>query len=153
MSTARRLSTPDAAPAVVFDTRLLLGALLSGDARGQRLRQSWQLGRCQALVDPASARALMLALACPLLGLSTTQQHELLADYLPYAQVLPAEAARAARTARLPAFEQLALSLAQGARGRVLVSDSRALRARVARSGKPDFKLLGSEEFLAALRV
>ncbi len=153
MSTARRLAKAVAAPAVVFDTRLLLGALVSGDARAQRLRQSWQLGRCQALVDPASARALMLALACPVLGLSPTQQHELLADYLPYAQVLPAEAPAAARTARLPAFEQLALSLAQGARGRVLVSDSRALRALVARSAKPGFKLLGSEEFLAALRV
>jgi len=148
----RATARPAAAvPAVVFDTRVLLRALLRSDASAQALRQAWQQGRCQALVNPASARALMLALACPALGLSATQQHELLADFLPYATVMPAS-----RTAPAGAgFGSLALALARSVPGGLLVSDSAALRARFVRMsagpGRAGTVSLGSEEFLAGL--
>ncbi len=132
---SRRKKPAGMPPAVVFDTRVLLRGLLGNDGFAQRLRRSWQLGQCRALVDPASARALMLALACPALGLSATQQHELLADYLPYAEVLQSPAKPGLRAGRLSGFEQLALNLALGAPARWLVSDSRALALRFSRAG------------------
>jgi uncharacterized protein len=142
-------------PAVVFDTRVLLRGLLGSDGLAQRLRRSWQLGQCRALVDPASARALMLALACPALGLSATQQHELLADYLPYAEVLKRSAKPGLlRAGRLSGFEQLALDLALGAPAQWLVSDSRALELRFSRTGPANAsicKLVRYEDFFAQI--
>jgi uncharacterized protein len=151
----RKATPAQELPSVVFDTRVLLRALLQGDGIALNLRQSWQLGRCRVLVNPGSARALMLALAHPGLGLSVSQQHELLADYLPYAQVLQTSMAASGRPGLLAPFEQLALALVQGAAARWLVSDSLALRARFARratvAGSLPCELLTSEEFLAAL--
>jgi hypothetical protein len=152
VTTGRRKKAVVAPPAVVFDTRVLLRALLGSDPLAQRLRQSWQLGKCRALVDPAGARALMLALACPALGLSATQQHELLADYLPYAEVVPSPVKAGPRGGRLRSFERLALDLALGAPARWLVSDSRALKSCFLRTGSTSTticKLVGCEDFFA----
>lgn len=138
-------------PGVVFDTRVLLRALLFGDDQALRLRQAWQLGRCRAFVDAASARALMRALAHPGLALTATQQHELLADYLPYAEVLQ-PAAAASKNSSLAGFERLALGLARAAPQACLVSDSQALKTLFARPTLRSVgKLLTSEDFLAGL--
>lgn len=143
------------APAVVFDTPLLLRALLLGDAAAQRLRRAWQQGQCRALVDAANARALMLALSSPALKLSVQQQHELLADYLPYAEVQQLAAPLPVATSSLTPFDRLALGLAQAAEARWLVSDSPALRARFSRNrtraAGSAVELVASEDFLAGL--
>lgn len=141
-------------PTVVFETRLLLRALLHSDAQAQALRQAWQLGRCRPLVCPASARALMLSLAAPVLGLTAAQQHELLADYLPYTTV-PAVLSKSVGAPK--GFEQQSLTLASSAGAQLLVGDSAALRAAflqmVAKRPAAAKKTvqLGSEKFLAQL--
>jgi len=141
-------------PLVVFETGVLLRALLLNDAAAQALRQAWQQGRCRALVCPASARALMLALACPALGLTAGEQHELLADYLPYATVPATLPAGLASTAGL---DRQALTLARSAGAALLVADSPGLRSLFARRPSTGAAkgsktlLLGSAEFLAQL--
>lgn len=150
-----RRSAAARAPRVVFDTAVLLQALLGASAAAQGLRQAWQDGACQALVDAGSARALMLALGAPALGLSAAQQQELLADFLPYAQVLPSadEKAGASRLLKgLPVLQRQALTLARQGRARWLVSDSGALSAHIERSriARP-LEFVGSEKFLTRL--
>lgn len=143
---------PAAAPRVVFETGVLLRALLCSTHTAQGLRQAWQGGACQALVDAGSARALMLALGAPALGLSAAQQQELLADFLPYAQVVPeAEAASRPRQS-LPALSRQALTLARQARAHWLVSDCAELRTHFActRIARP-LELVDSEKFLTRL--
>lgn len=121
-----------AVPRVVFDTGVLLAALLRGDAASGSLRQSWQQGRVQALVSPAIAQALMRALACPAFGLHAAQQHELLADFLPYAEVLKPLGKVVAAGLSPSACAALALA-AEGQAG-LLVSDDRALHTWLGRS-------------------
>lgn len=133
MSARRKPSkTP---PRVALDTGVILHALLFGDAKAQRLRGAWQSGACRPLVDSASAQQLMRALAYPSLRLTAAQQHELLADFLPYAEVVGA----APVTARVD----------------YVVSDRKGGRARIARgvsqTEKAACRLLDSEQFLAVL--
>ncbi|QPF71540.1 PIN domain-containing protein [Roseateles sp. DAIF2] len=142
-------------PAVVFDTPLLLRTLLSGDASARRLRQAWQQGRCRALVDADSARALVLALGSPALRLTPEQQRELLADYLPYAEIQQAAPAQVPVEGQvLSPFDLLALDLAR-ASGQPcrLVSDSAALKkVRWSRGRKASpVELVASEDFLTQL--
>ncbi|WP_077032701.1 putative toxin-antitoxin system toxin component, PIN family [Pelomonas sp. KK5] len=137
-----------ASPAVVFDTATLLRSLLLGDERAKALRQAWQQGRCRPLIDAEGAQALMRALACPALKLSEEERHEVLADFLPYAQAVPAVPV---------ARSQPALALAEAGRAALLVSDCGQLRAsferRFSRRGKPACRLLGSDEFYASLQT
>lgn len=145
-------------PTVVFETRLLLRTLLHSDARAQALRRAWQQGLCRPLVCPSSARALMLGLAAPALGLTAAQQHELLADYLPYATVVatvPTGLPKSVAVAQN--FEQQVLTLAASAGAQLLVSDSASLKASFLQMGgrRPAAAkktvLLESEKFLAQL--
>lgn len=141
-------------PRVALDTGVLLHALLLSDEKAQRLRRAWQDGACVPLIDAASAQALMRALAYPALKLSAAQQHELLADFLPYAEVV-----RAAPGVRRGVRQDLApaLDAAEAKRLKLdgVVSDCAARRARhaqrLSRAETVACRLLDSEEFLAAL--
>ena len=138
-------------PRVSLDTGVLLRALLLSDDKAKRLRQAWQQGSCLPLIAASTAQALMRALAFPGLKLSEAQQHELLADFLPYAEVV-AEATPRSRSQAAPA---LLLAASAAARVDCLVSDCAALRASygraVSRSEKRPCRLLSSDEFLASL--
>jgi uncharacterized protein len=140
-------------PRVSLDTEVLLRALLLGDAKSTRLRQAWQQGAFQPLIAATGAQALMRALAYPGFKLGVAQQHELLADFLPYAEVVN----EAAKAARPPSSCAPALSLvrAEMARADFLVSDCVVLRASyarlISRSGKAGCRLLDSDQFLASL--
>lgn len=71
---------------VVLDTNVVLSALVfRGGAAGQ-VRQAWQRGLLLPLVSKATAQELVRVLAYPKFRLSVAEQHELLADYLPYAE-------------------------------------------------------------------
>jgi len=126
-------------PKVAFDTAVLLHALLLGDAKAQGLRQAWQTGACVPLINAGAAQDLMRALAYPGLKLDAGQQHELLADFLPFAEVV----------AELRSRARPALALARGADA--LVSDCAALHGAFARAKLAPCRLLGSAEFLASL--
>ena len=71
-------------PRVVIDTNLVLSALVFAQGRLSPLRLAWQGAACQPLVSSITAKELIRVLAYPKFKLSTEDQQELLADYLPY---------------------------------------------------------------------
>lgn len=71
-------------PRVVIDTNLVLSALVFAQGRLSPLRLAWQGTHCQPLVSSVTAAELIRVLAYPKFKLTTEDQQELLADYLPY---------------------------------------------------------------------
>ncbi len=77
---------------VVFDTNVVLSALLFPAGRLAWLRAHWREGGAVPLVSPATARELMRVLAYSKFRLSEQYRMEALALYLPYCESLdPAE--------------------------------------------------------------
>ncbi len=72
------------APRVVIDTNLVLSALVFAQGRLSPLRLAWQSAQCQPLLSSVAAAELIRVLAYPKFKLTTADQQELLADYLPY---------------------------------------------------------------------
>jgi uncharacterized protein len=83
-------------PRVVIDTNLVLSALVFSHGRLAPLRLAWQSGQCEPLVCKATVAELIRVLAYPKFKLTTEEQQELLADYLPYCSTvtLPAKLPR-----------------------------------------------------------
>jgi putative PIN family toxin of toxin-antitoxin system len=78
----------NAAVRVVLDTNVVLSALVfRGGAAGQ-VRQAWQRGLVLPLASTVTVQELVRVLAYPKFRLSPADQDELLADYLPYAEVV-----------------------------------------------------------------
>lgn len=71
---------------VVFDTNVVLSALLFSAGRLAWLRAHWQEGGAVPLISPATARELIRVLAYPKFRLSEQYRLELLAMYLPYCE-------------------------------------------------------------------
>jgi len=71
-------------PRVVIDTNLVLSALVFAQGRLSPLRLAWQGTHCQPLISSVTAAELIRVLAYPKFKLTTEDQQELLADYLPY---------------------------------------------------------------------
>lgn len=84
-TTARRSGT---VPRVVFDTNVVLSALVFAKGPSAGLRAAWQGGLSVPLVSTATARELVRVLGYPKFRLDPDQQRELLGDYLPCAQVV-----------------------------------------------------------------
>lgn len=73
---------------VVLDTNIVLSALLFRAGRLAWLRHAWQRQQLQPLVCRETASELLRVLAYPKFKLSTVEQQELLADFLPYADAV-----------------------------------------------------------------
>ena len=71
-------------PRVVFDTNVVLSALVFRSPGAHELRASWRDGRCVPLVSTATAQELLRVLTYPKFRLSPEDREELLADYLPW---------------------------------------------------------------------
>ncbi|MCV2371128.1 PIN domain-containing protein [Roseateles oligotrophus] len=139
-------------PRVAFDTAIVLRALIFNNAESKRMRAAWQTGQCQALIGSGTARALMKSLAFPAFKLDEAQQLELLADFLPYAEVVDDKADVGLGKSASPVA---ALAIACAASLDYLVSDCPKLRGDLARRVKSSKRVgigcLGSEEFLSRL--
>jgi putative PIN family toxin of toxin-antitoxin system len=72
----------------VLDTNIAVSALLFPNGSLVWLRSAWQEKRFIPLVSHATATELMRVLAYPKFRLSAEEQEELLADYLPYCEVV-----------------------------------------------------------------
>jgi putative PIN family toxin of toxin-antitoxin system len=70
-------------PAVVLDTNVVLSALLFTGGSLVAVRQAWHSGRCRPLASKPTISELVRALAYPKFKLTSQDQQELLADYLP----------------------------------------------------------------------
>ena len=73
---------------VVLDTNIVLSALIFSAGRLAWMRQAWQQQHLQPLVCRETASELRRALAYHKIKLSNLEQQELLADFLPYADVV-----------------------------------------------------------------
>jgi putative PIN family toxin of toxin-antitoxin system len=72
----------------VLDTSVVVSALVLRGGPGGRLRHAWQTGRVLPLVSKAPVQEFMRVLAYPKFKLSPADREELLADYLPWAEVV-----------------------------------------------------------------
>jgi predicted nucleic acid-binding protein len=76
---------------VVFDTNTVLSALLFANGRLAWLREHWRVGDCVPLLSRETAAELSRVLAYPKFQLSANDRHELMADFLPYCEVVEVE--------------------------------------------------------------
>jgi len=77
-----------AAVRVVLDTNVVLSALVFRGGTAGQVRQAWQQGVVLPLASTATVQELVRVLAYPQFRLSPAEQDELLADYLPYAEIV-----------------------------------------------------------------
>jgi len=73
---------------VVFDTNAVVSALLFANGRLSWLRAHWSDGSCIPLTSKATASELHRVLSYPKFQLSQEDRLELLADYLPYCELV-----------------------------------------------------------------
>ena len=71
---------------VVFDTNVVISALVFATGRLAWLREHWRAGKCIPLVSRATAHELVRVLAYPKFRLSVELSLELQGDYLPYCE-------------------------------------------------------------------
>ncbi|OWQ44782.1 hypothetical protein CDL60_23170 [Roseateles noduli] len=127
-----RRSKKTAAELAVIDPALILRALLMSGGEALGLRRAWQRGLLRPLVSPELAATLMRALAYPKFALTEAQQQELLADFLPYAEV--AKPARGPRIAAVSESTQSLVELAMQGGASLLLCDDLVLSAWSANS-------------------
>ena len=73
---------------VVFDTNVAISALLFRHGATATLRQAWIAGRFTPLTDRPCTDELIRTLSYPKFELSPSDIHALLADYLPFSQIV-----------------------------------------------------------------
>jgi len=136
-----------AAPRVVFDTNVILSALVFGGPATRRLRGRWQQGACTPLVSTASAGELVRGLAYPKFRLSPAEREELLADYPPHAKVLVLPEPPPAVPACRDPFDLPFLQLAAAGKATLVTGECDLLVL----SGKAAFPVLGIDAFIEGL--
>lgn len=72
---------------VVLDTSVVLSALVSGGAPA-RIRAAWEARHFVPLASTATVHELLRAMTYPKFRLTIAEQEELLADYLPWVEVV-----------------------------------------------------------------
>ena len=99
---------------VVLDPNVVLSALVFAHGRLAAVRNAWHKEVCSPLVSRATAAELVRTLAYPKFKLTSEEQRELLADYLPYCTTvrMPAKPPKtpACRDSADVPFLQLALA-------------------------------------------
>lgn len=150
MSRPLRRTAAAVSPRVVFDTNVVISALVFGGGIPAQLRHAWQSGACQPLVSTATAQELIRVLAYPKFRLLANAQHELLADYLPYAQIVRIpKPAPTVPSCRDP-FDLPFLYLAIAGKAAALVSGDRDL---LVLADQLRCAVLGPAAFLATLQA
>ena len=114
---------------VGFDTGVVVSALVFAHGRLGWLREAWRAGRAVPLVSRPTVEELLRVLAYPKFRLARDARDDLLAEYLPYAEVI----ALPRRMPRVPVCrdpgDQMFLQLAAAARADALVSGDSDLLA------------------------
>lgn len=114
---------------VVLDTNVVLSALVFGGGSAARVRQAWQLGLFMPLASRATAQELVRVLAYPKFRLTSVEQEELLADYLPYTRAVRIPQPPPAVPACRDPFDLPFMQLAVAGKAKLLVSGDRDLLA------------------------
>lgn len=116
-------------PRLVLDTKVVISALVFGGGPAARVRAGWQLGRFTALASAASAQELLRVLGYPKFRLSPAEQLELLADVVPWHEVVRIPQPPPAVPRCRDPFDLPFLELAVAGRADALVSGDQALLA------------------------
>ena len=107
---------------VVFDTNIVLSALLFANGRLMPLRSAWQQGQCLPLISKATITEVIRVLTYPKFKLTEIEQQELLADYVPYCKTVRIPA----KLPKLPicrdSYDQPFIELASAGKAEYLVS-------------------------------
>jgi putative PIN family toxin of toxin-antitoxin system len=120
---------------VVLDTNVVVSALVFRGGPTGRIRRGWQDGRFVPLASTATAGELLRVLAYARFSLAAEAQAELLADYMPWVQVVRIPDPPPAVPACRDPFDLPFLHLAVAGKAAVLVSGDRALLELAGRSG------------------
>ncbi len=137
----------------MLDTNVLLSALVFSGGVLARLRGLWQSGAIVPLVSTTTAEELVRVLAHPKFKLDPGERQELLADYLPWAEVVEIASPPVPVPACRDPFDLPFLYLAVAGRADALVTGDADLlsivdaKARDARS----FAIVTPHDFLASL--
>lgn len=132
----------------MLDTNLVLSALVFRGGTAALLRSAWQQGGCVPLVGSETVQELIRVLAYPKFRLTPAEQHELLADYLPYAQTVRIPQPPPAVPRCRDPFDLPFLHLAIAGRADFLVSGDRDLLVLASDFSVP---ILTPADFLAML--
>jgi len=136
-------------PRIVIDTNLVLSALVFAQGRLAPLRLAWQGALCHPLVSSATAAELIRVLAYPKFKLSTQDQQELLADYLPYCTTVRLPAQPPATPDCRDKHDLPFLQLAAAGKADYLVSGDQDLRSLAGHFCCP---IITAEQFLKTLK-
>jgi putative PIN family toxin of toxin-antitoxin system len=112
---------------VVFDTNVVLSALLFTSGRLSWLVGHWETSQCVPLVSRATGTELTKVLAYPKFRLSADEQLEVLSSYIPFCEVV--EAARSCPVLCRDVKDQPLLDLAQSGKADILVTGDADLLA------------------------
>ncbi len=109
-------------PRVVFDTNVVVSALLFSAGRLAWLRTAWLEGLALPLVNRPTTDELLRVLAYPKFKLSAADREELLGDYLPFAELVPLGPRRPETLACRDPHDRIFLELAIKAAADALVT-------------------------------
>ena len=140
-------------PRVVLDTNVVVSALLFGRGRLAWLREAWQSGYFIPLVGHDTAQELIRVLGYPKFRLSRVEQEALLADFLPFAEVVADRTPLDDLPAVRDPYDVMFLALARHANADALVSgdaDIQAIRDELV--GIPILTAAGFSAWLAQRR-
>lgn len=132
----------------VLDTNVLISALVFKQGVLATLRQTWQVKGFTPLVSRATVTELIRVLAYPKFRLTKVEQEELLADYLPYCNVIPMPLELPAVPDCRDPFDVPFLQLALVGRANYLVTGDRDLLTVTALFEIP---IVNAEQFLVIL--
>lgn len=133
---------------VVIDTNLVLSALVFASGRLAPLREAWLARRILPLASRLTVAELMRVLAYPKFKLAADEQQELLADYLPYCEVVRIPDPPPATPACRDAFDIPFLQLASAGNADALVTGDQDLLVLAGSFACP---IITAEQFLTQL--
>jgi putative PIN family toxin of toxin-antitoxin system len=132
-------------PRVVFDTNVVLSALVFRNDVARRLRHVWQSGQCLPLASTGTAQELLRVLAYPKFKLNVEEQHELLTEYLPFVHSVKIPQPPPETPPCRDPFDVAFLQLAMAGKAKTLVSGDGDL---LALAGKTKFAIITPAQFL-----
>jgi uncharacterized protein len=127
---------------VVFDTTTVVSALLFANGHLAWLRRHWREGECAPLISRETAAELTRVLRYPKFKLSAEEAQELLADYLPYCEVI--ERVRACPCLCRDPNDQPFLDLAHSGQAGALVSGDHDL---LVLAGRTPFAIESAKDY------
>jgi len=127
---------------IVFDTSVVLSAIVLQSSQLAWLRAHWSAGACAPLVSRDTVDELIRILGYRKFRLEEQRRNELLADYLPFCEIV--EVSRKCSVVCRDAKDQMFLDLAQSGKADSLVSGDRDL---LVLAGRTKFLIESPEEY------